>query len=246
MREAVSALAIVGASVFAALAAAAEYAPVTDARLTNPAPENWLMYRRTYDSQGYSPLDQINAENVAGLKPLWTFSTGMREGHQAPPVVNDGAMFVTTPNNHLLALDAASGKQRWRYQRDLPEDLSQMHPTNRGVGALRQPRVHGHRRIASSSPSMPPAVRRGVGSRRSKTTPRGYYMTLAPLVADGKVMVGRLRRRVGHPRLRRCAGRRARATNFGVEGLHHSGARRTGTAKPGKAIRGRPAACRSG
>ena len=188
MREAVSALAVVGASVCAALAGAAEYAPVTDARLTNPAPENWLMYRRTYDSQGYSPLDQINAENVAGLKPLWTFSTGMREGHQAPPVVNDGAMFVTTPNNHLLALDAASGKQRWRYQRDLPEDLSQMHPTNRGVA------LYGKLVFMATADCYLVALDAATGDvvweAEVEDYGRGYYMTLAPLAAEGKVMVG--------------------------------------------------------
>ena len=191
MRKAVSALAVVvvgRGGVFAALAGAAEYAPVTDARLTNPEPENWLMYRRTYDSQGYSPLDQINAENVAGLKPLWTFSTGMREGHQAPPVVNDGAMFVTTPSNHLLALDAASGKQRWRYQRDLPEDLSQMHPTNRGVA------LYGELVFMATADCHLVALDAATGDvvweAEVEDYGRGYYMTLAPLAAEGKVMVG--------------------------------------------------------
>ena len=188
MRETVSALAIVGAGVLAAFVGASEYAPVTDARLTNPEPENWLMYRRTYDSQGYSPLDQINAENVAGLKPLWTFSTGMREGHQAPPVVNDGAMFVTTPNNHLLALDAASGEQRWRYQRDLPEDLSQMHPTNRGVA------LYGKLVFMATADCFLVALDATTGDvvweAEVEDYGRGYYMTLAPLVAEGKVMVG--------------------------------------------------------
>ena len=188
MREIVSALAIVGAGVLAAFVGAGEYAPVTDARLTNPEPENWLMYRRTYDSQGYSPLDQINAENVAGLKPLWTFSTGMREGHQAPPVVNDGAMFVTTPHNHLLALDAANGEQRWRYQRDLPEDLSQMHPTNRGVA------LYGKLVFMATADCYLVALDATTGAvvweAEVEDYGRGYYMTLAPLVAEGKVMVG--------------------------------------------------------
>ena len=65
-------------------ASAADYSPVTDERLAAPEPHNWLMYRGTYDSHGYSPLRQINAGNVAGLKPLWTFSTGLREGHHSP------------------------------------------------------------------------------------------------------------------------------------------------------------------
>ena len=172
----------------AATGFAAEYSPVTDERLLSPEPENWLMYRGTYDSQGYSPLDQINTENVAGLKPVWSFSTGMREGHQAPPVVNNGAMFVTTPNNHVLALDAASGELLWRYERDLPEDLSQMHPTNRGVG------LYGNLVYMATADCYVVALDATSGEVVWETEIEdygaGYYMTLAPLVAAGKVMVG--------------------------------------------------------
>src|SRR5215831_20185272 len=86
-----------------AMAPAASYAPVTDQRLVNPEPENWLMYRRTYDGWGYSPLEQITPANAASLVPVWTFSTGVAEGHQAPPIVNNGVMFVSTPQNQVLA-----------------------------------------------------------------------------------------------------------------------------------------------
>ena len=175
-------------AVFAAGVPAAEYAPVTDARLAKPEPENWLQYRRTYDSQGYSPLKAINAGNVAALKPLWTFSTGLREGHQAPPIVNDGAMFVTTPQNHVIALDAATGEQRWRYRRELPEDLSQMHPTNRGVG------LHGKLVFMATADCYLVALDAVTGEvaweAEVEDYGAGYYMTLAPLVAEGKVMVG--------------------------------------------------------
>ena len=169
-------------------ASAADYSPVTDERLAAPEPHNWLMYRGTYDSHGYSPLRQINADNVAGLKPLWTFSTGLREGHQAPPVVNDGAMFVTTPHNHLLALDAESGELLWRYERDLPEDLWQMHPTNRGVG------LYGKLVFMATADCYLVALDATSGEvvweAEVEDYAAGYYMTLAPLVAAGKVMVG--------------------------------------------------------
>ena len=169
-------------------ASAADYSPVTDERLAAPEPHNWLMYRGTYDSHGYSPLRQINAGNVAGLKPLWTFSTGLREGHQAPPVVNDGAMFVTTPHNHLLALDAGSGELLWRYERDLPEDLWQMHPTNRGVG------LYGKLVFMATADcylvALDAASGEVVWEAEVEDYATGYYMTLAPLVASGKVMVG--------------------------------------------------------
>src|SRR5262249_62048798 len=76
------------------------YTPVTDQRLVSPEAENWLMYRRTYDGWGYSPLDQIGTGNVGKLVPVWTYSTGVAEGHQAPPIVNNGGMVVRTPQNH--------------------------------------------------------------------------------------------------------------------------------------------------
>ena len=91
---------------------ARNYSAVTDARLLSPEPRNWLMYRRTYDSWGYSPLDEITARNVQDLVPVWSASTGTQEGHQAPPIVNDGTMFVTTPFNQVLALDVETGKLR--------------------------------------------------------------------------------------------------------------------------------------
>ena len=114
-------------------APAIPYTPVTAARLAQPEPGNWLMYRRTYDSWGYSPLKQIDASNVGRLVPLWSFSTGVEEAHQAPPIVNDGVMFISTPKNQVLALDARTGELIWRYRRELPNDLFQLHPTNRGV-----------------------------------------------------------------------------------------------------------------
>lgn len=188
MRLLATILTIAGLTLAGFAVCAAEYSPVTDARLVSPEADNWLMYRRTYDSHGYSPLQQINARNVALLKPLWTFSTGLREGHQAPPVVNDGMMFVTTPQNHLLALDAATGELLWKYRRELPEDQSQMHPTNRGVG------LYGKLVFMATADCYVVALDAVTGEVAWETEiedyAAGYYMTLAPLVAAGKVMVG--------------------------------------------------------
>src|SRR5882672_9895955 len=104
------------------------YQSVTTERLLHPEPSNWLMYRGTYNGWGYSPLEQITTKNVGRLTPVWTFSTGVEEGHQSPPIVNNGVMFITTPKNQVLALDAKKGDLLWRYRRDLPEDLFQLHP----------------------------------------------------------------------------------------------------------------------
>ena len=164
------------------------YSPVTDDRLASPEPENWLTYRRTYDGWGYSPLDQINTENVAELVPVWSFSTGVTEGHQAPPIVNDGVMFITTPENQILALDARTGQLLWRYRRNLPDDLMQLHPTNRGVG------LFGDKVYMATVDAYVVALDAKSGEVVWETAVEdyrnGYYMTLAPLVARGKVMVG--------------------------------------------------------
>src|SRR5262249_27717703 len=82
------------------------YSTVTEQRLLNPEPNNWLMYRGNFSGWGYSPLDQITPGNVKKLVPVWSFSTGVTEGHQSPPIVHNGVMFVTTPQQQVFALNA--------------------------------------------------------------------------------------------------------------------------------------------
>ena len=99
------------------------YPPVTASRLTAPADGDWLMVRRTYDGWGYSPLDQITAANVRGLRPAWVFSTGVNSGHEAAPIVHGGVMFVSTPEHKVVAIDAKTGVLLWRYTKQVPEAL---------------------------------------------------------------------------------------------------------------------------
>ena len=166
----------------------ANYSSVTDDRLANPEPHNWLQIRGNYQGWMHSPLDQINASNVANLRPAWLFSTGVVEGHQAPPVVNDGVMFVTTPSNQVIALDAASGKEIWRYRREKPEDLVEIHPTNRGPG------LYGDQLFVATTDCFLVALDAKSGNVNWEVAvddyQKGYYMTLAPLTAQGKVLVG--------------------------------------------------------
>ena len=109
------------------------YTPVTAERLKSPDAADWLMVRRTWDGWGYSPLDQITPANVARLQPAWVVSTGVTNGHEAPPIVNNGVMFVATPGNQVIALDAKTGGLLWRYKRPLAEDVVLLHGTSRGV-----------------------------------------------------------------------------------------------------------------
>src|SRR5262249_11076168 len=164
------------------------YKPVTPDRLKQPDDGDWLMYRRTYDSWGYSPLSQITPENVARLKPVWTMATGQIEGHQAPPMVNNGVMFVATPGNQVLAINAKSGDLLWRFKRPIPEDILLLHPPSRAVGLLRD-KVY-----FAAADAVLVALDAKTGNEVWNATVEdyrnGYYMSLAPLVADGKVMVG--------------------------------------------------------
>ncbi len=166
----------------------ANYANVTAERLTRPEPGNWLMNRGRYEGWGYSPLSKITKANVGRLTPVWVASTGQIGGHEAPPLVNNGVMFVSTPNNQVMALDAKTGTVRWRFRVPPPENAILGHATSRGV-ALYEDKVY-----FASIHAVLYALDATTGREVWKTTvadnSQGYYMTLAPLVAGGKVMVG--------------------------------------------------------
>src|SRR6202030_504430 len=165
-----------------------KYAPVTDARLRKPEDANWLLFRRTYDGWGYSPLSQITPSNVGRLQLVWSFATGQIEGHQAPPIVNNGVMFVATPGNQVLAIEAKTGNVLWRYKRPLPDDLTNLHPTSRGVG------LYGDKLYFASADAVLVALDAKTGKKAWTTKvadyTKGYYTSIMPLVADGKVMMG--------------------------------------------------------
>jgi alcohol dehydrogenase (cytochrome c) len=95
-------------------------------------PQNWLTYYGAYDGQRYSPLDQINTENVRRLRPAWVFqagSSGMHAGpstysFEAAPIVVDGVMYVSGWDGWVWCLDARTGQELWRYKHAIPYDTS--------------------------------------------------------------------------------------------------------------------------
>ena len=121
--------------------AAAEFVPVTDAMLQNPDPADWLMWRRTLDLWGYSPLTQIDRGNVAQLRMVWTraLGPGIQEG---TPLVHDGVMYFPNPSDITQAFDAATrrpalgvpARAAERPRRVLPGAVDQPQPRD-----LRQP-----------------------------------------------------------------------------------------------------------
>jgi alcohol dehydrogenase (cytochrome c) len=164
------------------------YAAVTAGRLKQPEDGNWLLFRRTYDGWGFSPLAEITPANVSRLQPAWSFVTGQVEGHQAPPMVNNGVMFVATPGNQVITIDASTGAVLWRFKRPIPEDMTQLHPTSRGVG------LWGDKVFFAATEAVLVALDARTGKEvwtaKVEDYKNGYYMSLAPLVVDGRVMVG--------------------------------------------------------
>src|SRR3954464_7740564 len=164
------------------------YKAVTNERLKSPEAADWLMVRRTWDGWGYSPLDEITAANVARLQPVWVVSTGVANGHEAPPIVNNGVMFVATPGNQVIALDAATGAILWRYKRPLADDVVLLHGTSRGVA------LAGDKVFFAAAEAVLVALDAKTGKEVwtavVEDNRKGYYMSVAPLVAGGKVMVG--------------------------------------------------------
>ena len=169
-------------------AEATGYPTVTDDRLLHPDAGDWLMYRRTYDGSGFSPLKEITPSNIHTLSLAWSLSTDLVEAHETTPIVNHGRMFITTPGNNIIALDAKTGTQLWRYVRKYPDGLFQLHPTNRGVA------LYGDLVYMATTDCAVVALDAASG-KEVWTVPiddykTGCYSTLAPLAVRGKIIVG--------------------------------------------------------
>lgn len=164
------------------------YKPVTAERLKKPEDGEWLSVRRTYDGWGYSPLDQVKRGNVDQLQLKWVLLTGQNNGHEAPPMVNGGVMFVATPGYQVIALEAKTGRTLWTYRKTPIQGARVLHQTTRGVA------LYGDKVYFAAGDAFLVALNaktgREVWSTQVADSLSGYYMSLAPLVADGKVMVG--------------------------------------------------------
>lgn len=165
------------------------YSSVTSDRLKAPEASNWLHWRGNYEGWGYSPLDEIDTDNVADLEVAWTISSGVNQGHEAAPIVNDGMMFVTAAYNKLYALDAASGELIWDYERQLPDDVAVCcDVVNRGVA------VHGDTVYMGTLDAHVVAFDAESGKIKWDTTvdnyKERYAISSAPIVVDDKIIVG--------------------------------------------------------
>ena len=103
--------------------------------LTSPAGANWASYNGDYTGRRYSSLREINTGNVQQLRAAWVFHPGNSQNLETTPVVVRGVMYVTAAND-VIALDARTGRQLWRYSRPLSSGLldDAASHKNRGVG----------------------------------------------------------------------------------------------------------------
>jgi alcohol dehydrogenase (cytochrome c) len=160
-------------------------------------PQNWLTYYGAYDGQRFSALDQINAGNVARLRPAWVFQsspiglipTPPTYSLEAAPIVVDGVMYLSGFSGHVWAIDAASGEELWHYRHEVPLDIPLCcGNVNRGVAVARG-------RVFYSSPNghlVALDARTGTPVWRAVwVDPRaGESSTMAPLVVKNLVIVG--------------------------------------------------------
>ncbi len=162
-----------------------ERVPVTDAMLRDPDPDDWLIYRRTYDGWGHSPLDQIDRGNVGELQLAWVWSMG--DGRNQPtPLVYDGVMYLANPGNVVQALDAASGTLLWEYRRPLPDAL-------RGANS-RNLAIYGDKLFLGARDAHVVALDSRTGElvweTRMADYNDGYSNSSGPIVANGRVVNG--------------------------------------------------------
>ena len=165
--------------------------PVTDAMIQNPDPRDWLSWRRTLDSWGYSPLDQISRANVGQLRLVWV--RPLDAGHQeGTPLVHDGIMYFPGPSDRITAMDAASGDVLWTHTRELPKDMGQfltVPDTNRNLA------IYGNLIIARGSDDHIYAVDAQTGKLAWDTTIMDYHkgakQSSGPIIADGLAITGR-------------------------------------------------------
>jgi membrane-bound PQQ-dependent dehydrogenase (glucose/quinate/shikimate family) len=180
--------------------------------------DDWPFYGRDAGNTRYSPLDQITVDNVGRLRLAWTFHTGdvadrtrgtKRSGFETTPLVFDGRLYLTTPFNRVIALDASSGSELWAYDpkidKTLPYDDGLI---NRGLASWRDPAAAGRpcalrlfeatldaRLVALDAASGMPCSDFGTAGQVELTDvahyrPGLYHMTSPPIVIDGVLVVG--------------------------------------------------------
>ncbi|QRM54674.1 glucose/quinate/shikimate family membrane-bound PQQ-dependent dehydrogenase [Sinorhizobium sp. BG8] len=178
----------------------------------------WHQYGRTAFGQRYSPLTQITTDNVATLKEVWRYQTGdvklpddiVETTYQVTPLKIGDTLFVCTPHNWAIAIDAGSGKEKWKYDSNPGMNPDRQHQTCRGVTYWKDPAVApgtacAERIYLPTSDARLIALDAATGALCTtfadngvlhletgmEYNPAGYYYSTSPPVAvAGKIIVG--------------------------------------------------------
>ena len=158
------------------------FTPLTAEMLRDPDPADWPMHRRNFFGHSYSPLDQINTENVGNLRLEWVWN--MHEGDSEPaPLVYDGIVYLINPGNVIQALDGASGELIWEHWTG---------PANRQD--MRNIAMYGDKIIQATTDARLVALDARSGEQVWETViadnSKGFANSSGPIVADGKVISG--------------------------------------------------------
>jgi alcohol dehydrogenase (cytochrome c) len=172
---------------------APQFTSVSDEMLKNARSDggkNWLMYGRDYSNQRWSPLTQVNATTVRNLRVSWMYQTGISRlgSFETTPVVVNGIMYLTTPYNTAMAVDARTGKEIWRYEHKLGTTIFCCGPNNRGVA------VSGNLVYMLTLDARLVALDAQTGKVKFDVEiadpEAGYSETQAPIIVGDKLLVG--------------------------------------------------------
>ncbi|WP_234189207.1 glucose/quinate/shikimate family membrane-bound PQQ-dependent dehydrogenase [Shinella sp. NM-101] len=195
-----------------------EVANATPALGGNVPPGEWHQYGRTPYGQRYSPLDQINTQNVSTLKVAWQYQTGDvklpddvgETTYQVTPLKVGDTLYMCTPHNWAIALDAGTGKEKWKYDSNSGMNPDRQHQTCRGVTYFADPAATAGTACATrvylpTSDARLIALDAETGDVCTSFADNGmlhlekgmpynpagyYYSTSPPVITDGKIIIG--------------------------------------------------------
>jgi PQQ-dependent dehydrogenase (methanol/ethanol family) len=182
---------VTGADTVTTKAISKSIPPVTQAMLDAAGSDakNWIHPNGSYDQQRYYPGSQINAANVAKLKPAFVFQTAVVESMETAPIVVDGVMFLTTSFDHVYAINASTGEEYWHYKQKLgPIVTVCCGNNNRGVAVADGTLYLGT--LDAKLVALEAKTGAVMWQKDIADPEKGYSETMAPAVVDGKVLIG--------------------------------------------------------
>jgi alcohol dehydrogenase (cytochrome c) len=164
----------------------APFKPVTDAMLIKPDPADWINWRRTLDGWGYSPLNQINRQNVHQLQLVWSWGLPSAGRPEPNPLVYAGVMYIPSPFGVVEAVDAVTGELKWQYRQNLGSAKPRSIVTTRNIA------IYDDKIYLTTMDARVIALNARTGKEawnvQAGDPARGFTYTAGPIVVAGKVI----------------------------------------------------------